>query len=58
MALAVQQIVRKKNKVAIYTLVGSTLLPGKNCSPNGFSWIYDAYALCNPERRFVRVFGA
>lgn len=46
-ALAVQQIVREKNKIAIYTNVGTTQITEQACSPNGFSWCYDAYALSN-----------
>jgi branched-chain amino acid transport system substrate-binding protein len=44
-ALAVQQIARTKNKVAIYTAVGTTEITEGACSPTGFSWCYDAYAL-------------
>lgn len=46
-ALGVQQIVREKNKIAIYTAVGTTQITEQACSPNGFSWCYDAYALSN-----------
>ena len=46
-ALAVQQIVREKNRIAIYTAVGTTQITEQACSPNGFSWCYDAYALAN-----------
>ncbi len=46
-ALGVQQIVREKNKIAIYTAVGTTQITEQACSANGFSWCYDAYALAN-----------
>ena len=46
-ALAVQDITRSHNRIAIFSLVGSTLLTDASCSPNGFSWISDAYALTN-----------
>ncbi|WP_158746980.1 ABC transporter substrate-binding protein [Acidisphaera sp. L21] len=46
-ALGVQDIVRARNKIAIYTAVGTTQITEQACSPNGFSWCYDAYALCN-----------
>ncbi len=46
-ALGVQQIVREKDRIAIYTSVGTTQITEQACSPNGFSWCYDAYALSN-----------
>jgi branched-chain amino acid transport system substrate-binding protein len=46
-ALAVQEITRARDRIAIYGEVGTTLLTESACSPNGFSWIYDAYALTN-----------
>jgi branched-chain amino acid transport system substrate-binding protein len=46
-ALAVQEITRSHDRIAIYSTVGTTLITESACSPNGFSWIYDAYALTN-----------
>ena len=46
-ALGVQEIVREKDRIAIYTSVGTTQITEQACSPNGFSWCYDAYALSN-----------
>lgn len=46
-ALAVQGITQEKNRIAITTSAGSTLLTGKNCSPLGMHWVYDTYALAN-----------
>lgn len=46
-ALAVQDIVRDKNRIAIYTSVGTTRITEESCTSNGFSWCYDAYALAN-----------
>ena len=43
-ALAVQQIVKDKNKVALYSTAATTELTGKQCSPNGVQWVYDAYS--------------
>jgi branched-chain amino acid transport system substrate-binding protein len=43
-ALAVQQITRDRNKVAIYATAATTELTGKQCSPNGVQWVYDAYS--------------
>lgn len=46
-ALAVQNLVREKNRFAIYTAVGTTLITEEACTPTGYSWCYDAYALTN-----------
>ena len=46
-ALAVQTIVREKNKVFINSGGGSSDLTGKACSPNFVHWTYDTYALSN-----------
>lgn len=43
-ALAVQDLTRKMNKVAIFTSSGTSDLTGKSCSPNGIHWTYDTYA--------------
>jgi branched-chain amino acid transport system substrate-binding protein len=43
-ALAVQQIVRDKNKIALYATAATTELTGKQCSSNGIQWVYDAYS--------------
>jgi branched-chain amino acid transport system substrate-binding protein len=43
-ALAVQQIVKDKNKIALYSTAATTELTGKQCSPNGIQWVYDAYS--------------
>jgi branched-chain amino acid transport system substrate-binding protein len=44
-ALAVQNVARDKNKIDIVSAAGTTLLTGKQCSPNGFQWTFDTYAL-------------
>lgn len=46
-ALAVQQLAREKNKVAIATAVGTTDFTGKSCASTTMSWLYDSYALSN-----------
>ncbi|MBI5133043.1 MAG: ABC transporter substrate-binding protein [Rhodopseudomonas palustris] len=46
-ALAVQQLTRDKNKVLLATGPGTPELTGKACSPVGFHWAYDNYALAN-----------
>lgn len=43
-ALAVQELTKQVNRVAIYTSAGSSDLTGKACSPNGMHWTYDTYA--------------
>lgn len=50
-ALAVQEIVKNKNRVAIYSGAGSSDLTGKACSPNGIHWTYDTFALANSTGR-------
>ena len=44
-ALAVQTVVREKNKVFIATGPASTALTGEQCSPNCLHWAYDIYML-------------
>jgi branched-chain amino acid transport system substrate-binding protein len=44
-ALAVGDIVRDKNKVAIGSGAGTALLTGAKCSPNFVHWTYDTWAL-------------
>jgi branched-chain amino acid transport system substrate-binding protein len=43
-ALAVQQIAKDQNKVALFATAATTELTGKQCSPNGVQWVYDAYS--------------
>ncbi len=44
-ALGVQTVIKEKNKLALYGIVGTTELTGKQCAKTGFSWVHDAYAL-------------
>ncbi len=44
-ALAVQAIARDSNKIDIVTGAASPLLTGAQCSPTGFHWVYNSYAL-------------
>lgn len=46
-ALAVQDLTRQMDRIAIYTSSGSSDLTGKACSPNGIHWTYDTYALAS-----------
>ena len=43
-ALAVQQLTRERNRVAIYATAATSELTGKQCSPNGVQWAYDTYS--------------
>jgi len=44
-ALAVQEITKQRQKIAMYSGPGSSDLTGKACSPFGFHWTYDTVAL-------------
>lgn len=44
-ALAVQNIAREKNRVALFSGPATTVLTNKECSPVGFHWMFDTYAL-------------
>ncbi len=44
-ALAVNQIVKDKNKVLLGSGVGTAVLTGEQCSPNTVQWTYDTYEL-------------
>jgi branched-chain amino acid transport system substrate-binding protein len=46
-ALAVNQIVRDKNKVFLVSGAATSDLTGKACSPNTIHWTYDTWALAN-----------
>jgi branched-chain amino acid transport system substrate-binding protein len=46
-ALAVNQIVRDKNKVFLNSGAASSDLTGKACSPNTIHWTYDTWMLAN-----------
>jgi branched-chain amino acid transport system substrate-binding protein len=44
-ALAVQSVVREKNKVYLNVGAASSALTGSQCSPNFIHWVYDTYML-------------
>ena len=46
-ALAVNQIVREKNKILINSGAGAAELTGSQCTPNTVQFTYDTYALAN-----------
>jgi branched-chain amino acid transport system substrate-binding protein len=43
--LAVQKICQDKNRIDIISTGASVILTNENCSPTGFHWTYDNYAL-------------
>ncbi len=44
-ALAVQALAREKRKIVMYSGAGTTALTNEQCSPYGFHWTYDTYAV-------------
>jgi branched-chain amino acid transport system substrate-binding protein len=46
-ALAVQELVRNANRVFLMGGVATSLVTNENCSPNGFSWVFDTFALAS-----------
>jgi branched-chain amino acid transport system substrate-binding protein len=46
-ALAVNQVIKEKNKVFLMSGPGSSDLTGKACSPNSVHWSYDTWALAH-----------
>ncbi|MGZ9034474.1 MAG: ABC transporter substrate-binding protein [Rhodospirillales bacterium] len=52
-ALAVNEIVREKNKVYLNSGAGTSDLTGKACSPNTVHWTYDTWALANGTGKAV-----
>jgi branched-chain amino acid transport system substrate-binding protein len=46
-ALAIQEVTREKKRVFLMSGPASSDLTGKACSPYGFQWTYDTYALAH-----------
>ncbi|MBA4171333.1 MAG: ABC transporter permease [Hyphomicrobium sp.] len=46
-ALAVNQIAKEKNKVALVSGAASSALTGKDCTANTIHWTYDTWSLAN-----------
>jgi branched-chain amino acid transport system substrate-binding protein len=44
-ALAVQALAREKKRIVMYSGAGTTALTNEQCSPYGFHWTYDTYAV-------------
>ncbi len=43
-ALAVQNIAKEKNRIALFSGPATTVLTNKECSPVGFHWMFDTYS--------------
>jgi branched-chain amino acid transport system substrate-binding protein len=56
--LAIQEIVRNKSGILIAAGGGTSKFTGEACSPYGFMWVYDSYALANTMGRAVTATGA
>ncbi|SEP37315.1 branched-chain amino acid transport system substrate-binding protein [Methylobacterium sp. UNC300MFChir4.1] len=53
-ALAVQAIAGKQNKIVLYSAVATTEISGRQCSETGLAWLHDSYNLvAGPTRRLV-----
>ncbi|MEO6419349.1 MAG: ABC transporter substrate-binding protein [Polyangiaceae bacterium] len=52
-ALAVNDLVRDKNKVLLASGAGTSDLTGKSCTPNMVHWTYDTWALANGTGKAV-----
>lgn len=46
-ALAVQRIAKQSKKIVMFSGAGTTALTNDQCSPYGFHWTYDTYALAH-----------
>ncbi|MCA3247140.1 MAG: ABC transporter substrate-binding protein [Azospirillum sp.] len=44
-ALAVQSLAREKQRIVVYSGAGTTALTNEQCSPYGFHWTFDTFAL-------------
>ncbi|KPL54863.1 ABC transporter substrate-binding protein [Prosthecomicrobium hirschii] len=44
-ALAIQDLAREKKRIVLYSGAGTTALTNDRCSPYGFHWTYDTYAV-------------
>jgi branched-chain amino acid transport system substrate-binding protein len=52
-ALAVQQVGRERNRIIINSSASTTELTGRQCSPVGFHWTSDSYALSSGTTQAV-----
>jgi branched-chain amino acid transport system substrate-binding protein len=52
-ALATQDVARKRGKIVITSGAGAMVFSGKLCSPTGFQWVFDTYSLAHSTGRAV-----
>ena len=52
-ALAVNEVVREKNKVFLVSGAASSDLTGNKCSPNTIHWTYDTWSLANGTGKYI-----
>ena len=57
-ALALQGLMREKHRILINTGAATSDFTGKDCSPTGFAWVYDSYALASAAPRALVSQGA
>jgi len=50
-ALAVSEVTRQRNKVALFASAGTSDLTGAKCSPNTIHWTHDTWVLANGTGR-------
>ena len=51
--LAVNEVVKEKNKVLLVSAGGTSDLTGRSCTPNAIHWTYDTWALANGTGKAV-----
>lgn len=56
-ALAVQDLIREKNRVFLMGGVATPAVTNEKCSPNGFSWVFDTFALASSTGRAIAAEG-
>lgn len=55
--LAVQSLIREKNKIAMYSAVATTEITGAQCAKTGFAWLHDSYSLVSGPVRSLTASG-
>ena len=50
-ALAIQNLMRERKKIVLFSGAGTSELTGKACSPYGVHWTYDSYAIAHAPAR-------
>jgi branched-chain amino acid transport system substrate-binding protein len=50
-ALAIQNLMRERKKIVLFSGAGTSELTGKACSPYGVHWTYDSYAIAHAPVR-------